>query len=102
MALRGRTSANSTRRGSLKRASLPHEQLLDLRRVAVLAAGDRHVLLAPDDEVVAIGAALPQIASVPPAAAKRLGGRLRPIPVARADVRAGKRQLAHRALRHVA
>ena len=52
------------------------EDLLDLARVDVVAAADDHVLLAVDDEEVAVLVDGRHVAGVQPAVADRLGGRV--------------------------
>ena len=52
------------------------EHLLDLAGVHVEAAADDHVLLAIDDEEVAVGVAVAEVAGVEPPALHGLGGRV--------------------------
>ncbi len=80
--------------GHLADGRVAHEDLLDLDRVDVLAAGDDHVLLAVDERDVAVLVDLAEVAGVEPAAAERLGRRLRQHPVPGEDVLAAHEQLA--------
>ena len=80
--------------GDLAHRRVAHEDLLDLDRVDVLAAGDDHVLLAVDERDVAVVVDLAEVAGVEPAAAERVGRRRRQHPVAGEDVLAAHEQLA--------
>ena len=86
--------------GASRHRGMPRDHVLDLGRIHVLAAADDHVLEAVDDDrgsrLVHVGA----IAGVEPAAAQRLCGFLRLVPVADHDVRAAHDDLAHVAARH--
>src|SRR5690606_31999788 len=66
----------------------------DLARVHVEAAAQDHVLLAVDDPVAAVGVAVADVAAVEPAVAQRLGGGVRPLPVALHHVVAADHDLA--------
>ena len=61
---------------------MPEQDVLDLGRIDVLAAGDQHVLGAVDDRDEAVGVDRGDVAGVQPAVDDRLGGRLGPVPVA--------------------
>ncbi len=58
------------------------EDVLDLDRMDVLAAGDDHVVQPPVDPQVAVGVEVPGVAGVVPAVANRLGVGVGPVPVA--------------------
>ena len=75
------------------------EHLLDLARIDVVTAADDHVLLAVDDEEVAVLVDLAHVAGVQPAVADRLGGRVLALPVALHHVVAPDHDLADLALR---
>ena len=71
------------------------EHLLDLARVDVVAAADDHVLLAVDDEVVAVGIDAADVAGVEPTVrVDRLGRRVGALPVALHDIVAADGDLA--------
>src|SRR4051812_47432316 len=74
------------------------QDLLDLARIDVVAAADDHVLLAVDDEEVAILVELRHVAGVEPAPAHDLLRRVGPAPVALHDVVAADADLADLAL----
>src|SRR5690606_32902097 len=74
------------------------KRLLDLRRVAVFAAGDEHVLFAIDDREIPILVVPGQVAGMEPALfVDDLGRGLRVAVVAGAEAGPFKHQLAHRA-----
>ena len=75
------------------------EHLLDLAGIDVVAAADDQVLLAIDDEEVAVLVDLREVTGVEPAAAHRLGRRVGTLPVALHHVRALDDDLPHLALR---
>src|SRR5581483_12049366 len=62
------------------------QNVLDLGRIDVLAAGDVHVLPAVDDVVEAFLIDAGRITGVQPAVGERRLVRLRPVPIARRDV----------------
>ncbi len=68
--------------------------LLDLARVDVVAAADNQVLLAVDDEVVAILVDCGDVAGVEPAVAHDLARRLLALPVAAHHERPAHHELA--------
>jgi hypothetical protein len=74
------------------------EHLLDLPRVDVVAAADDHVLLAVDDEEVAVRVHLRDVARVEPATPHRLGRGVVALEVALHDVVAADHDLADLAL----
>jgi hypothetical protein len=74
------------------------EHLLDLARVDVEAAAQDHLLLAVDDEEVAVLVDPRHVARVEPAVLDRLGGRIVLAPVALHHVRALDGDLADLAL----
>jgi hypothetical protein len=78
------------------------EDLLDLTRVDVVAAADDQVLLAVDDEEVAVGVLAGQVAGAEPPVGDRLPGRLLAGPVALHQTVAPDRDLADLAGRDVA
>jgi hypothetical protein len=75
-------------------ASVAEQDLLDLARVDVVAAADDQVLLAVDDEQVAVVVAVGEVAGVEPAALERLRGLLGLVVVALHDVVAADDDLA--------
>src|SRR6266849_49495 len=75
------------------------QYVLDLARVDVLAAANDHVLLAVDEEVVAVLVDVADVSGVQPSAAKCLGSCLRIAEIAQHDVRAAEADLAELALR---
>ena len=87
--------------GDLAHGRVADDDLLDLDRVDVLAAGDDHVLLAVDERDVAVLVDLAEVAGVEPAAAERVGRRPGQHPVAGEDVLAAHEQLADVADRDV-
>src|SRR3954454_9448286 len=77
------------------------EDLLDLARVDVVAAADDHVLLAVDDEEVAVLVDLGHVARVEPAVAHDLLRGVVAVPVALHEVVAADGDLADLALAHL-
>ena len=75
------------------------DDVLDLAREHVEAAGDDHVLGPVDDVPEAVLVLTGHVAGVHPAVAERLGGLVRELPVAAAQQRAGHADLAGLALR---
>ena len=64
--------------GGLCHGWVTEKDLLDLARIDVVAAADHQVLLAVDDEQIAVLVDISQVAGVEPATGERLGGLLRP------------------------
>src|SRR5215207_9388113 len=78
------------------------EDLFDLARVDVEPAADDQLLLAVDDEEVAVLVALREIAGVQPSVlVDGPGGRFRAVPIAAHHHRPANQDLAYVALRHV-
>src|SRR5205814_1470140 len=75
------------------------DRLLDHLRIDVEAAGDDHVLLAVDQEKVAVVIAVADVAGQEAVADKGLRGFLGPVPVSLGDVRAADADLADLAIR---
>src|SRR5262252_10321915 len=78
------------------------EQVLDLRRIDVLAAADDHVALAVDQEIVAVGIAPGHVANRAITVAERFRGFLRHVPVAVERVGRARIELADLAVGHLA
>src|SRR3954464_12781826 len=87
--------------GGLGHGGVLVEDLLDLARVDVVAAADDHVLLAVDDEEVAVLVDAGHVARVEPAVAQDLLRGVVAVPVALHEVVAADRDLADLALAHL-
>src|SRR5262249_12287625 len=87
--------------GDLVDGGVLGERIFDLDRVHVLAAGHDHVLHPIDEVEVAAFIEVSRVARVIPAAAKRLPGLVRTVPVLLHQVPASRAPLAPLALRYL-
>src|SRR5439155_10432317 len=82
-------------RGTARHRRMPHRQILDLRRVDVVAAADDQILLTADDLQIAVQVEAAEIAAHEPARAiERLFGRLLVVEIAEGQARAAAADLA--------
>ena len=89
-------------RGTARHRRMPHRQILDLRRVDVVAAADDQILLTADDLQIAVRVEAAEIAAHEPARAiERLFGRLLVVEIAEGQARAAAADLADLAGRHL-